>query len=173
MRRPRQETDTDAVTGFGVSRSPRRDYVGACAKTPSVKPRPQTLKLLLLDGEPTGTWIAELDNWDVKALRIPRTRAKELAAARPELQHTGIYLLITRPDVHQDRVRVYIGESEDMAVRLRQHLDQKPDWNEVVVFTRKFNELNKAHVKYLEGLLHGKIAAANRYDLDNGNSPMK
>jgi hypothetical protein len=51
-------------------------------------PRPQTLKLLLLDGTPTGTWIAGLDNcWDGKDLRVPRKQIAAAAKSRSELKH--------------------------------------------------------------------------------------
>lgn len=64
---------------------------------------------------------------------------------------------------------VYIGEAEQVASRVQQHLLGKDFWNEVVCFTNKDENLTKAHVKYLESRLVELTKQAKRYELDNGN----
>ena len=54
-----------------------------------------------------------------------------------------------------------------------QHVAEKEFWNEAVVFISKDENLNKAHIKYLESRLHDMAIQANRYDLHNGNTPTR
>ena len=65
----------------------------------------------------------------------------------------------------------YIGESEDVYYRLKQHLDKKEFWNECLVFVSKDNNLNKAHVKYIENKLYNYALKAERYIVDNKTIP--
>ena len=44
---------------------------------------------------------------------------------------------------------IYIGEAENIIARLKQHIDKKDNWNEVIVFISKDSNLNKAHIEYL------------------------
>jgi hypothetical protein len=62
---------------------------------------------------------------------------------------------------------VYIGEAESILKRLNQQLTQKDFWNEAIVFISKDENLNKAHIKYLENRLHDIAKSAKRYMVDN------
>jgi len=68
---------------------------------------------------------------------------------------------------------IYIGEAENTIVRLKQHLEKKDNWNEVIVFISKGANLNKAHVKYLENRFHSLAMECNRYTVDNFTKPTK
>ncbi|MEG3192573.1 GIY-YIG nuclease family protein [Lysobacter sp. D1-1-M9] len=65
----------------------------------------------------------------------------------------------------------YIGESEDVSERLLAHDRKKEFWNDVVVFSSKDDNLNKSHIKYLESRLESLARSADRYKLENGNTP--
>ena len=47
----------------------------------------------------------------------------------------------------------YIGEGEDISDRIRNHDTNKDWWNTAVLIVSSANNLNKAHVKYLESRL--------------------
>jgi hypothetical protein len=66
---------------------------------------------------------------------------------------------------------VYIGEAETVFKRLSQHLTQKDFWTEAIVFISKDENLNKAHIKYLENRLFEIAKAVNRYKIDNNSTP--
>ena len=70
-----------------------------------------------------------------------------------------------------DKDQVYIGEAESILKRLNQQLTQKDFWNEAIVFISKDENLNKAHIKYLENRLHDIAKSANRYKVDNSIIP--
>lgn len=67
--------------------------------------------------------------------------------------------------------QVYIGEAEEVYKRLTQHLNQKDFWNEVIVFISKDENLNKAHIKYLESRMYDIANTIKRYKLDNSSFP--
>lgn len=128
----------------------------------------KTIKIFLIDGEPNGRMSCELSNWSGKAYKIPRIKIKD-CSDRDDLTSTGVYLLFGKDDAGKDQV--YIGEAESILKRLNQQLTQKDFWNEAIVFISKDENLNKAHIKYLENRLHDIAKSANRYTIDNSIIP--
>lgn len=125
-----------------------------------------------MDADPEGRMICELSNWTGKAYRIPRGKVKD-CADRPELKSTAVYILFGRPDSSSGKSRAYIGEAENVYSRLVQHVSEKEFWNEAVVFISKDENLNKAHIKYLESRLHELATKAGRFQIENNNTPTK
>ena len=128
----------------------------------------KTIKIFLIDGDPNGRMSCELSNWSGKAYKIPRIKIKE-CTDREDLISTGVYLLFGKDDEGKDQV--YIGEAESIIKRLNQQLTQKDFWNEAIIFISKDENLNKAHIKYLENRLHDIAKSANRYKGDNSVIP--
>ena len=129
----------------------------------------KSIRLFLIEGIADGRWMCELSNWTGKAYKIPRNCVKE-SSDREELKNTGIYFLFGKSD-ETDTYRVYIGEAENIYERLLTHLKEKDFWHECVVFISKDNNLNKAHVKYLENRMYTIAKDAGRYQLENSNIP--
>lgn len=128
----------------------------------------KTIKIFLIDGDSNGRMSCELSNWSGKAYKIPRIKIKD-CADRDDLTKTGVYLLLGKDEEGKDLV--YIGEAESILKRLNQHLTQKDFWYESIVFLSKDNNLNKAHIKYLENRLHDIAKSANRYKVENTVTP--
>ena len=128
----------------------------------------KTIKIFLIDGDPNGRMSCELSNWTGKAYKIPRIKVKD-CSDRDDLGSTGVYLLFGKDEEGKDIV--YIGEAETILKRLNQQLNQKDFWNETIVFVSKDENLNKAHIKYLENRLHEIATAANRYKIENSIIP--
>jgi hypothetical protein len=128
----------------------------------------KTIKIFLIDGDPNGRMSCELSNWTGKAYKIPRIKIKE-CSDRNDLKNTGVYLLFGKDEEGKDQV--YIGEAETILKRLSQHLNQKDFWNEAIVFISKDENLNKAHIKYLENKLYGLAKKVNRYKIENTITP--
>lgn len=127
------------------------------------------IKIYLADGSVTGIRHAEIMGWTGQALTVPRSKVKELSEWEESLK-PGVYFLFG-VDEETGNDAVYIGEAEQVASRIQQHLSGKDFWNEVVCFTNKDENLTKAHVKYLESRLVALTNQANRYELLNGNQP--
>jgi hypothetical protein len=128
----------------------------------------KTIKIFLIDGDPNGRMSCELSNWTGKAFKIPRIKIKD-CTDRDDLISTGVYLLFGKDEEGKDQV--YIGEAETILKRLNQHLTQKDFWHETIVFISKDENLNKAHIKYLENRLHDIAKNANRYKIENSITP--
>ena len=128
----------------------------------------KTIKLFLIDGDPNGRMTCELSNWTGKAYKIPRIKVKD-CTDRPDLINPGIYLLFGKNETGKDLV--YIGEAEIVLKRLTQHLTQKDFWTEAIIFISKDENLNKAHIKYLENRLYELAKTVNRYQVENNTIP--
>lgn len=134
----------------------------------------RSIRLFLVDGSPNGLLTAEIMNWTGHALTGPRTRLSELVK-RPECSGTGIYFLVGPDPDNTARPLVYIGESDDVAKRLKQHNQPeekggKDFWERVCLITSKDQNLTKAHVKYLESQLIALATASGRCGLKNGTA---
>jgi hypothetical protein len=127
----------------------------------------KSISLFLIDGTADGIVAAELSNWTGKGYKIPRSRLKDLSN-RQDLKKAGMYFLFGRDE--NDSEIVYIGEAEEVYKRLIQHQD-KDFWNEALIFISKDENLNKAHIKFLEFSLHQDATEAGRYKIFNTNTP--
>jgi len=113
---------------------------------------PLSIKIFLAKGSSSGLRTAEISNWSGKAIACSRKELDELSK-REESSRPGVYFLIGN-DIETGEPSAYVGEAEEVAKRLKQHLS-KEFWNQVVAFTSKDENLTKAHIKYLEGKLIG------------------
>lgn len=131
----------------------------------------KSIRIYLADGSPSGLRHVEIANWSGQAVACPRSRFSELSNWE-ETKRPGVYFLFEKHST-DDKNKAYVGESEDVYERLNTHDRKKEFWNELVVFTSKDENLTKAHVKYLESKLVSLSIQADRYILENGNTPPK
>ncbi|MGF6646303.1 GIY-YIG nuclease family protein [Paraburkholderia sp. GAS82] len=132
-------------------------------------PLGKSIRVYLADATVTGIRYAELVNWTGHAIACPRNRLSELANW-PEAAKPGVYFLF-EGRFGDSKPAAYVGESENVSQRLTNHDRNKEFWNEVVIFTSKDENLTKAHIKYLESSLVWLSKQADRYQLENGNTP--
>lgn len=132
--------------------------------------KPFSVRIFLADGDPAGIKVVEKSNWTGVGLVFPQALYAE-ARKRPELQRTGVYLLVG-PGESVQLPKLYIGEGDPILPRLNQHESKKDWWTHAVAFTSKDQNLNKAHIQYLESRLVQLAAQAKRCQLDNGNTPL-
>lgn len=131
------------------------------------------LRLFLVDGTPGGLTTLEITNWTGRLVSAPRLSLPALGQ-RDETQRPGVYLLLGEDLDAVDGLRVYIGETDEIRARLRQHSDAtrgKDFWTRVVIITSKDDNLTKAHTRYLESRLVTIAAGAKRCTLENGTAP--
>lgn len=129
----------------------------------------KTIQIYLPDGNPRSLKIAEITSRTVSAILIPRSKLDE-ASKRDELNNVGVYLLFGSDE---SKPQVYIGEAEDCLTRLKQHNKQKDFWTHAIAFVSKTHYFTKTHIKFLEWLCCETARKADRYLLENGNSPSK
>ena len=89
-----------------------------------------------------------------------------------ELNQPGVYFLIGEKD-EIGKPTVYIGESEVLSTCLNEHNKMKEFWNLAICFVSEKNNLNKAHIKYLENYACEQAKHVNKCTLENNNTPTK
>ena len=131
--------------------------------------KPYSIRIFLPHGVPDGLRLVEKSNWSGLGIVCPRSLFGE-AKSRSEFTRTGVYVLVGESET-SGLPTVYVGESDSIRPRLEQHASKKDFWTAVTFFVSKDDNLNKAHVQYLESRLVGLAAEAKRCILDNGNVP--
>lgn len=130
----------------------------------------KTIRIYLTDGTVAGIRHAELINWTGQAISCPRNHLSSLANW-PESTRPGVYFLFGLDD-ETAQPTVYIGEAENVYVRLQQHIKKEKNfWKEAIFFTNKDENLTKGHIKYLESRLVDIAKIAERYLVLNSNTP--
>lgn len=131
----------------------------------------KTIQIFLPDGEPRGIRIAEITTRIVQAIQVPRTKFDRFFC-RPEADQVGLYFLF---GLTADSIKpaVYIGQTEDLRQRLRNHNASKEFWTSAVVVVSRTQSFTQVHIRYLEWLSLGKAKEAGRYEIDNGNAGAK
>ena len=133
--------------------------------------RGATIRIYLADGSPDGLRLIEKSNWTGHALVCPRTRFAEVKSRR-EFGRPGVYVLAA-PTSSSGLPLIYVGEGDPVRPRLEQHHRDKDFWTSCILFTSSAENLNKAHIQYLESRLLELAQTAKRCDLENGNSPQR
>ena len=80
-----------------------------------------------------------------------------------------MYFLLSKDDNNEDTI--YIGKSEKMLIRIKQHLRNRNYWNNCIAVISKDNLLNKAHVKYLENKFYMIAQKSGRAVIVNNSVP--
>lgn len=137
----------------------------------SVSAHGRTIQIYLPDGNPRGIRVADMTSRTIQAMYVPRPLL-DVACALEELPNIGLYFLVGEADA-AGQAKVYVGETEECAARLRQHNKNKEFWNAAVLIGSKTQFFTKSHIKYLEWLSCDAINRAGRFALENGNVPTK
>ena len=82
------------------------------------------IKLFLVDGTPGGLTTAEITNWTGHVLTASRSDVAELLR-RDEASRTGVYLLLGEDSDASSGTQCYVGETDSIADRIKQHLRDK------------------------------------------------
>lgn len=131
------------------------------------RPEGRSLQLYFIDGRPDGMLTAEVFNWTGHILMAPRTQLSA-ALARKEARYAGAYILLGE---QEGQPLAYIGEGDDISLRIKSHDINKDWWTTVVLVTSSANNLHKAHAQYLEARLVEIARAVARVPLENGTTP--
>jgi hypothetical protein len=129
-----------------------------------------SIRLYLADGRADGFRLVEKSNWTGLGLVSSRSDYPK-ARKRAEYGRPGVYLLTGPPSGNVLKDQLYVGEADDVRDRVDQHAKGKDFWTTVIAFTSKDENLNKAHVRYLEARLVKLAAEAGRVAVLNGNAP--
>lgn len=108
----------------------------------------------------------KIENWNGVVYKISRNIIKNNKIS--EIERPGVYLLICEND-SDNKNQVYIGESENVYKRLRNHLNKYEKneieyyWVHCYVFAG--NDFDKALIRYIEKRLYDEAEKAKRYKI--------
>ncbi len=171
-------TETHLYAARGVARSktghtreptnenPPKGTANAMSR--SAAKRPTSIRIFLADGTPDGLRVVEKSNWTGRALMTSRAQYPEIRS-REELKGPGVYLLRGRATGRGFASRIYLGEADVVRTRVDDHYRNKEFWEDLILFSSKDANLNKAHVRYLEARLLSIAHEAKQAELDNTN----
>lgn len=108
---------------------------------------PYTIQIHVLSGNPNGVRIINRPaDWPGVAIVFPREQIQQ--AIQTELMDkAGVYLLWSQEG---DPPQIYVGQSEVVSDRLKDHHSNKDFWHKAIVFVSENSLLNAAHVRWLE-----------------------
>jgi hypothetical protein len=132
----------------------------------------RAIRIFLVDGTPTGLRTAELGLSTIKAVLSPRGSLQQFAQ-RDESRRTGVYVLVGSDPEVPGRLKLYVGEGDDVLMRILTHdKDSAKDfWDRAIVFVSKDSNLTKAHGRFLEARLVELAQKARRCTVDNKTAP--
>ncbi|MEX2165708.1 MAG: GIY-YIG nuclease family protein [Methyloceanibacter sp.] len=128
----------------------------------------RTVRLFLVEGKSTGMVMAEVMNWTGQVLAAPRSSLATLLN-RDEARKPGVYLLLEDDAEQFAKPKIYIGESDNVAGRIKMH-DYDKDFDRACIVTSKDANLTKGHVLYLESRLMEIAKAAGRATIVNAKA---
>ncbi|MGO2941077.1 MAG: GIY-YIG nuclease family protein [Brevibacterium aurantiacum] len=129
------------------------------------------IELFLIDGSPGGLTTAEIIGWTGHVMRGERSQLDDFLR-REEGSRNGAYILLGDDEAAPSGVKAYIGRTERIGDRLRQHRARKDFWDRFVVITTKDDTFTEGHWGYLEARLVELAKSADRAGLANDNSPL-
>ena len=122
------------------------------------------LQILLNDEEIDGKKTVYVANRDIRCEYVPRHKVSTFKS-----DYVAVYLLIGSDEEQGDLI--YVGETEEAAIRLLNHDKKKEFWDYAYFFFSNTHNLNKADVKFLEAKIYQTIKEAGRYKLENATIP--
>lgn len=128
---------------------------------------PRNIQTFLPDGTLEGVRIIELSESNIKAFVVPRIKLSDIKN-RAEINQPALYLLIGSGDN-----RLYIGESENFFLRVKNHDQSKDFWDIAIAIVSNTNILEKSDVKYLESLAVEKAKATAAMEVLNKTVPAR
>lgn len=84
-----------------------------------------------------------------------------------------MYILWGHPEKDDDLPKVYVGQADDVMIRIDQHRKTKEFWHRAAIFVPTSGSLNRAHVTWLEYSLVKLANEASQSALENGVTPQE
>lgn len=138
----------------------------------------ESIKITFLESFADGLRRLTTDSWKGACLVMTRKHF-ESAQKTTELIRPGVYILVGASHVdetgHQPKLisKVYIGKSDVLDERLRQHHESKDFWSTAFAFYRPEDDLHAGQLAQLEAHLIEKAMAAGNHVLQNVQTPRK
>lgn len=128
------------------------------------------ISIFLVDGEPDGLKTAQLDDWGINIIVIPKNKIGSITN-RKDCSGNAIYFLIEGEDEEVEQSATtskpvaYIGITDKLYQRLSDHRSKKDFWHTAIAFVNNGNIFTKSSIEYLESRCCKMAKKAGRFDL--------
>ena len=134
-----------------------------------------TIKLFLMDGEPTGRIKCSFSSgWNGCGYKVPSSDLDKCDDI-DLLKSAGVYFLFGYDE--DDNDVVYIGQGnirqngQGVLYRIKEPHNQIADWKNCVIFVSNDNSIGPTELNYLENKFTKLSLQAGRFIVKNGNTP--
>lgn len=115
-----------------------------------------------------GVDVISSGEWDGEIIRLSRETFNKYSE-RDFLNRVGVYIIYA--DHYDKQVsgnEIYVGQGDDIRQRLKEHINTKPYWNKVLIFTSE--KMNIAIAFNIEKNFILRAKTANKYSVKNGDN---
>ncbi|GGM21596.1 methionine sulfoxide reductase [Deinococcus aerophilus] len=111
-----------------------------------------------------------MHDWAGQVAIFPRDRIDQLLQNN-DFACPGLYILVGENQANFGKDYVYVGETESLSARIKQHINSKNKtfWKKVIILKSVSGSLNKAHIKSLEAKILKDLSVAGSVNLTNQN----
>lgn len=129
-----------------------------------------TIEIFLPEDDPRGIRVAEITTGVVAAVQVPRSHVKKVAKLCSDLgmPEAAMYLLL-ESDEESAKPRIYIGQSDCVSRRLREHDGRKDFWETAIFFVSGKSSFTPSHIEYLEWHASEVARKIGRYNVLHNN----
>ena len=129
------------------------------------------ITLFLASGLPKGVRSASIDQWSGRSVAGPRNKLDEtISLFGKSGGGSCIYFLIGKSD-EGGLPTAYVGESDQISSRIKQHDKNKEWWEDIVIFFSPDGTLTTTGSKYLEAICVERLQSAGRCIVQNSTKP--
>lgn len=135
---------------------------------------PKKISIFLVDGEPDGLKTAQLDDWGINIIVVPKDKIASIKK-REDCEGNSIYFLIEGEDEEVEQPSTtskpgaYIGITNNLHRRLSHHRSEsgkKIFWHTAIAFVNDGNIFTESSTKYLESRCYEIAKRAGRFDVE-------
>ncbi len=129
------------------------------------------ITIYLADGLSRGVRVANIDQWSGRVIASPRNQLKEALRLFAEIGGGCCVYFLTGNTFDEDLPNVYVGESDQIIKRVKEHERKKEWWDDVIIFFSPDGSLTTAGTKYLEHVCINRIKKSAQSTIKNSACP--
>lgn len=128
----------------------------------------KTINITLVDNTPQGVQVLTIANRICQAYVVPRTRLHYLTTEQRTLVGKSVlYILLqSQPKGSTQKPQAYIGQTDDIVKRAKDHEGKKAFWDRIIIFFASNDEITSTEVEYFEHKAITEALQIEHYDLN-------
>lgn len=135
----------------------------------------KTINITLVDNTPQGVQVLTIANRICQAYVVPRTRLHYLTTEQGTLvEKSVLYILLqSQPKGSTQKPQAYIGQTDDIVKRAKDHDGKKAFWDRIIIFFASNDEITSTEVEYFEHKAITEALRIENYDLNENKQVPK